>query len=197
MSGQDEDRIIDVVVTPDADVVAVHLAPDWQRAVDPRQLPAAVVSAANTATMRALARNVERFEATPDDAAAASPGVDDAPLTALDVRRLLDAVSAELDSFTERLSPVVDRRANAASAGGHVRGTAQRGQVLRMEIDADWAGNVRHAELESELLDVLRDLHNASTPRELAAGPASGAISELMELARDPQRLMRRLGMPG
>jgi hypothetical protein len=45
-------------------------------------------------------------------------------------------------------------------------------------------------------LGVPRDLHEVSTPREMAAGPSGSAISELMALAADPRRLLRRLGMP-
>jgi len=107
-----------------------------------------------------------------------------------------DAVSEELDQFTARLTEVVDHSVRAESAGGHVQGSAQRGQVLSLDIDANWAGQARHTEIETELAEVLRGLHDSSTPRELAAGPSGSAISELMDLAADPRRLMRRLGLP-
>jgi hypothetical protein len=118
-----------------------------------------VRSAANAATMRALARNVERFGSM----AVATPA---------------------------------EPKVGADSAGGHVQGSAQRGLVLSLDIDANWAGQARHTEIETELVEVLRGLHESSTPREVAAGPSGGAISELMDLAADPQRLMRRLGLP-
>jgi DNA-binding protein YbaB len=195
--GEDVDRVVQVVVSPEAEVIAVRLSPEWRRSVDPRALHTSVLSAANTATMRALAHNVEQV----DLAAAAQPpregaNADESALTTQDVERLLDAVSAELGQFTERLSGIVDQSVHLRSAGGHVDGSAQRGRVLALDIDSVWAGQARHSEMETELLEVLRGLHDTSTPRELAGGPSGGAISELMELAADPHRLMRRLGMP-
>jgi hypothetical protein len=195
--GQGLAGVVVVVVSPEAEVVQVRLSPEWRGRVDPRDLHSEVLSAANIATMRALAFNVERIEST----AVAEPGesrgaAEESALTSLDVQRLLDAVSAELGNFTERLSAVVDRPVQVQSAGGHVQGSALRGQVLGLDIDAGWAGQARHSEIESELVEVLRGLHDSSTPRELAAGPSGSAISELMELAGDPRRLMRRLGLP-
>jgi len=196
--GHDPDRVVEVLVNPMAEVVAVRLSPEWRRSVDPRGLHSSVISAANAATMRALARNVEGVDvAAAADRVEPVDDADESPLTTQDMRRLLDAVFTELGRFTEQLSQVVDHSVQAQSTGRHVRGSAQRGHVLSLEIDPGWAGRVRHTEIENELVEVLRVLHNASTPGDLAAGPTGSAISELMELARDPQRLMRRLGMPG
>ncbi|GAB2962684.1 hypothetical protein LWP59_18380 [Amycolatopsis acidiphila] len=195
--GQDADHVVQVVVSPDAEVVAVRLSPSWRQVVDPRALHTSVRSAANAATMAALARSVEQVDPT---AASASPGasaVDESALTGRDVEGLLDAVDAELRQFTARLSAIVDQPAEVSSSGGHVRGSAQRGQVLALDLDSTWAGRARHTEIETELVEVLRGLHDASTPRELAAGPTGSAISELMELAADPRCLMRRLGHAG
>jgi hypothetical protein len=194
--GEDADRVVQVVVSPEAEVIAVRLSPDWRRSVDQRALHTSVLSAANAATMRALAHNVEQVDLTATEPPGESANGDESGLTTQDVQRLLDAVSAELGQFTDRLSAVVDQPVHLRSAGGHVQGSAQRGQVLGLDIDSVWAGQARHSEIETELLEVLRGLHDASTPRELAAGPSGGAISELMELAADPHRLMRRLGMP-
>jgi len=196
--GYDPDRVVEVLVNPKAEVVAVRLSPEWRGSVDPRALHSNVVSAANAAIMWALARNVEGVDMTAAaDRVEPVDGADESPLTTQDMRRLLDAVSTELDRFTEQLSQVVDHSVRAQSAGRHVRGSALRGHVLSLEIDPGWAGRARHTEIESELVEVLRTLHDASTPRDLAAGPTGSAISELMELAQDPRRLMRRLGMPG
>lgn len=194
--GRDPDRVVQVEVSPDADVVAVRLSPRWRRTVDPRELQARVLSAANAATMAALARKVERVDLTAASAPPEGAAASESPLAGQDVQRLLDAVDAELRQFTARLSAVVDRPAQARSSGGHVQGSAQRGRVLTLELDSTWAGRVRHTEVETELVEVLRNLHHASAPSELAAGPTGSAISELMELAADPHRLMRRLGMP-
>lgn len=194
--GQDADQVVEVVVSPEAEVVAVRLSPRWRQAVDPRALHSSVLSAANAATMRALARGVEQVDLTAPAAPPDSASADESALTNQDVQRLLDAVHAELNQFTARLSTIVDQPVQVRSSGRHVQGSAQRGQVLTLDIDSAWAGQVRHTEIETELVDVLRGLHDASTPRELAAGPSGSAISELMELAADPRRLMRRLGMP-
>lgn len=195
--GSDPDRIIEVIVTRNAEVRAVRLSPQWRSSVDPRALEHSVLAAANAATMQALAKNVEDLQTAdpPENTTPASHDLEQ--LTAVGVQRLLDSASHELERFTEQLSSVVDRPVQLESAGGHVQGTAQRGQVLELTVDVHWATQARHTEIESELVDILRRLHASSTPNELAAGPQGSAISELMELARDPQRLMRRLGMPG
>ncbi len=194
--GQDADQVVQVVVSPEADVVAVRLSPRWRQTVDPRALHMNVLSAANNATLNALARNLEEV----DPSAAAVPSNDagsgESALSTQDVERLLNAVDAELDEFTAKLSAIIDHPVQRESSGGHVHGSAQRGQVLTLEIDSAWAGQARHTEIETELTEVLQGLHKASTPRDMAGGPSGSAISELMELAADPGRLMRRLGMP-
>lgn len=196
--GQDPDGVIAVVVSPDAEVVGVRLSPEWRSSVDPRGLHSNVLVAANTATMRALAFNVERIDSTAAVAPAEpSADLDQSPLTTKDVQRLLAAVSAELDQFAERMSAVVDHPVQAQSGGGHVQGSARRGQVLSLDVDAGWAGQAPHTEIENELLEVLRGLRDSSAPRQLADGPSGSAISELMDMAADPQRLLRRLGLPG
>ncbi|WP_243769729.1 hypothetical protein [Amycolatopsis acidicola] len=187
--------VVEVMVTREARVAAVRLSPSWRQSVDPRALHTSVLSAANAATMRALAQSVEQT-ASALPVAAPQPTVDESPLTNQDVQRLLDSVSAELDQFTERLSAVVDQPVQVRSSGGHVQGSARAGQVLTLDIDSTWAAQARVSEVETELVEVLRGLHDSSTPGGLAAGPTGSAISELMTLAGDPQRLMRRLGMP-
>ena len=197
--GLDPDGVVEVVVSPAAEVIAVRLSPEWRRSVDPRGLHTCAVTAANMATMRALAIGVEQVDFT---AMASQPqqvpvGTDESALTTQDMQRLFDSVATELERFTEQASAVVDCPATVRSAGGHVQGSAQYGQVLSLDIDVNWAGVARHGEIESELFEVLRGLRESSTPNELAAGPTGTGISELMELVSDPRRLMRRLGLPG
>lgn len=194
--GEDADTVVQVVVSPDADVVAVRLSPRWRQLAEPQALHNKVVAAANAATMSALARSVELADLPAAAALPEGTSTDESALTARDVRRLLDAVDAELRDFSARLSAIVDRPARVRSSGGHVQGSAQRGHVLAVDVDSAWAGRARHTEIESELLEVLQRLHEASTPREMVGGPKGAALSELMELATDPVRLMRRLGMP-
>lgn len=194
--GQDADQVVEVVVSLEADVVAVRLSPRWHQVVDPRALHVSVLSAANAATAKALARGVEQTDRTATAVPSQKATEDESALTTRDVERLLDAVDAELGQFTARLSAIVDQPAQVRSSGGHVQGSAQRGHVRALDIDSVWAGQARHSEIETELVEVLRGLHEASTPGDMAAGPSGSAISELIVLAADPHRLLRRLGMP-
>jgi len=195
LAGQDPDCVVTVVVAPDGAVLAVQVAEDWRRLVDPRALHASVLAAMNTATIQALARQVEL--AAPISTTPHGDGrvTDQTPVSRTDVERLLDAVMADLGEFAGRLSAVVDHPVSVESAGGHVSGTAQRGQVLQMSIDANWAATARSSEIESELLEVLRQLQSRSTPADLASGPQSPAISELNALLADPHSFLRRLGL--
>lgn len=200
VSGQDPDRVVTVTVTPTADVVSVRLAADWRRSVDPRALHESVRAAANAATMQALALQLEQRPTAPQGAPAteptAAPGTSDqTPITREDALRLMDAVSADLERFTRKLAATVDQPVTVESAGGHVRGSAQRGQVLELSIDPNWSSGARVTEIESELTDVLTKLRNRSVPPDLASGPQSPAIAELTALLNDPQALLRRVGL--
>ncbi|MEC3977833.1 hypothetical protein [Amycolatopsis sp. H20-H5] len=198
--GRDPDAVVEVVVSPSAEVLAVRLAPQWRKSVDPRGLHTCAVTAANMATMRALSVAVEQvdFTAAAIPPPAAPNGADDeSALTTQDMQRLFDSVATELERFTEQAAEVMNQTSTISSAGGHVQGTAQQGQVLGLDIDATWASVARQGEIESELLEVLRGLRASSSPNDLSAGPTGTGISELMELVGDPQRLMRRLGLPG
>ncbi|MEU5847705.1 hypothetical protein [Saccharopolyspora shandongensis] len=188
---------VTVHVTDAGAVTSVVLAADWRRSVDPRELGAAVLSAFTTATIRVLENQVERAEQAPSVSAAGEPaGVPDtSPLGKDDVMRLVDAVSADLKGFTEQLSARVDRTVSVESSGGHVRGSARRGQVLEVWIDSGWAASSRNSEIELELTEVLTQLSEQSSPGELAQGPRSRAIDELHALASDPQLLLRRVGL--
>jgi len=194
VTGRDDDRVVEVVVSFDAEVRAVRLAPRWRHTIEPWTLRGKVVAAANAATMQALAYQVEH----PAPAAEPEPAgpSDNSPLTNQDVTRLLDAVDAQMRQFSAQLSAVADDRVSVRSSNGHVEGAALRGQVLDLEIDPSWVGQARSGEIEDELTEVLRGLHRASTPGDLAAGPSGGPAAELMALAADPVQLMRRLGLP-
>jgi hypothetical protein len=120
-------------------VRAVQLAAQWRDVLDQRALDAAVLSAANNATMQALSRSVE----AQGDLTAAEPvpvrgEVDGTPFTSEDAMRLFDAVNAELAAFSSGLDQTVNAPVQAESRGGHVRGTAQFGRVVRFEIDDRW-----------------------------------------------------------
>ncbi|MGH4020054.1 MAG: hypothetical protein ACRDT0_12630, partial [Pseudonocardiaceae bacterium] len=197
VSGQDADRVVTVQVTPTGDVAAVHLAGDWQRSVDPRALGDSVRAAANAATVAAMTAQLDRAGQQPPAPVAhqAAHQVETTPLTRRDVDRLLDAVAADLADFTRRAAEIIEHPVSTQSAGRHVSGTAQRGQVLTVEVEPGWAARARGSEIESELLEVLGRLRHLSTPGELAQGPHSSAIAELTALAADPAILLSRIGL--
>ncbi|HEY2765877.1 MAG TPA: YbaB/EbfC family nucleoid-associated protein [Pseudonocardiaceae bacterium] len=203
VSGRDADGVVTVTVTPSAEVVSVRLTAGWRNSVEPRMLPALVIAAANAATMQALVAQVDQREqsypATVEDSASGPADragtAGHTPLTKEDVLRLVDAVSADLELFSHRLSEVVDRTVSAESAGRRISGSGQHGQVVELVIDASWAGRVRDSEIENELVNVLRKLQRAGSPGDLANGPQSSAIEELTALASDPHNFLRRLGL--
>ncbi|MEV4027325.1 hypothetical protein AB0K14_31300 [Actinosynnema sp. NPDC050801] len=183
-----------MTVDDSADVLSVALAAHWKQVVDPRALGSTVTSAMNAATMQALAEHVERPVAE-EPPASSIPPQDGSRITPAEATRLMDAVTADLERFKQQVAEVIDRSVTAESRGGHVRGTAQRGQVLDIAIDPAWAHTARNSELEQELLEVLRALRARSAPTDLAQGPQSPAIAELVALVSDPNTLLRRVGL--
>ncbi|MGW4113158.1 hypothetical protein ACWEFJ_19995 [Actinosynnema sp. NPDC004786] len=192
--GRDADNVVTVVVDDMAEVESVTIAAQWRQSVDPRVLGSAITQAANAATMAALAKQVER-PAEPSPQREAPAPRSDERITPDQALRLMDAVSADLGRFTQRMAEVVDRPLTVESRGGHVRGTIHRGQVLGMEIDPSWAHSARVTEMQQESLEVLRNLRARSVPADLAQGPQSPAISELTALVSDPNTLLRRVGL--
>ncbi|MEV7548031.1 YbaB/EbfC family nucleoid-associated protein [Amycolatopsis sp. NPDC089917] len=199
ISGRDPDGVVTVVVSPEADVLAVLLSPEWKQSVDPRGLHSAVTAAANAATIAALGRQMDDVARNPPPmptfGATSASNADESPLGTQDMLRLVEAATAELAQFTERAVAVVDRRVTAESRGGHVHGTVTNGQVVAVEIDPSWVARVRTGEIESEILDVLRQLRKAGVPPGLADGPQGPAIAEIMGLLFDPHRMARRVGL--
>lgn len=191
--GRDADGAVTVTVTPTAEVLAVKLAAGWRRSVDPRGLHFAVRSAANTATMQALARQVEQPQPVVPVQQVARQ--DETPITKEDALLLMAEVSADLARFTSAMGEVTNHPVVAESAGGHVRGSAKGGQVIELTIDPGWASGARESELESEVLEVLKALQSRGAPRELVNGPQSPAIAELTTLLTDPTTLLRRVGL--
>jgi hypothetical protein len=179
-------------------VVGVSLAADWKKSVDPRALHTAVISAAQTATMQVLARNAEQMGLRAERSASGAPAdvPELSPLNPSDVQRLLDEVYVDIDRFAEQVSQRLDRTASVTSAGGHVQGSATKGQIHDLSIDPNWSSVARKAEIESELNDVLSKLGEQSSAGDLAQGPQSRAISELKGLVSDPQLFLRRIGLP-
>lgn len=179
-------------------VTSASLATDWKRAVDPRELHTAVLTALQTAVMEVLASKTEQVDLMTTGPTSSSPAdvPDTSPLSAGDVQRLLDEVYADVDRFSEQASTRLNRTVSVTSAGGHVRGSATKAQIHDLAIDPNWSSVARNAEIESELNEVLRQLGEQSSPGELADGPQSRAISELKNLVSDPQSFLRRIGLP-
>lgn len=194
LTGSDPDGAVTVVVGPDAAVLEVRVDPNWRHAVDPRALHHSVLAAANNATMRALAAQVEAGPVVSPQPRVVPAA--ETPLTSGDIRRLLDAVAMELSVVTEQLAGVADRRITATSGGRHVSAAALRGQVVDVGVDANWAASARPREIEAELFDVLGTLRRDGDTGELAARLQGGsAVAELNALASDPQALLRRIGL--
>jgi DNA-binding protein YbaB len=191
--GTDVTGAVSVIAELDGRVRAVRLDARWRDSLDQRALDAAVLSAANNATMAALSRSVEaQGDLTAIEPAPVDDTVDETPFTREDAMRLFDAVNAELAAFTSSLDQAVNTPAQAESRGGHVRGTAQSGRIVRFEIDDRWVYAAPNPEIEGELTEVLRALHDRGTPSSKPVGPA---IAELQALASDPERLLRKVGL--
>jgi DNA-binding protein YbaB len=192
-TGRDPDAVVTVTVSPEGAVERVRLADDWKSRVDPRGLDTNVLAAANAATIEASSRQAREIRENPPPPPRADQ--DETPLNAQDVLRLTDAVNAELEEFAAQVSAAGTGIVSGESSGGHVSGTAQGGRYLSLELDPTWASIARNAEVESELLDVLRTLQRMSAPAGFAPQPSGPAYAELMGLLFDPARLLRRVGL--
>jgi len=190
--GQDGAGAVTVTVDPTAAPLSVQLAANWRSLADLRVLHANVLEAVNAATMQALVKQIEQPTAVVPDAPAV---VDESPITRQDATRLMDAVNADLERFMDQLNSVVDRPVVVESGGRHVTGSAQAGQVTGLTIDPGWANGAGNSEMEGEILEVLKSLHRQSVPSELTKGPRTSAIAELQGLLRDPNTMLRRLGL--
>lgn len=113
LTGTDPDGVVEVLVTAAAEIVAVRLSPAWRASLDPRVLDQAVLTAANTAVMRALAKSVEDTEMDVSPGPGAPPDADAGPLTSADVQRLLDSVSTEQNTLTQKVHDLGDQWAKS------------------------------------------------------------------------------------
>lgn len=198
--GRDSDGIVTIALTEASEVVSVKLKSGWRSAVDPRALHSNVLTAMRAAAAEATVRQAQQISqsvsgpsgtGSPPDAS--EPHADERPITREDAMRLLDAVKQDLDAFTSQLSSVAGRLVTVESGGGHVQASGQRQQLAALEIDAPWAKVVPDAEIESELRDALASFMDKSSIGELAQGPQSPAISELMDLVANPRQTIRRI----
>ena len=202
------DEIVTGRVNPEAQFVSVRLVERGKDKVSPEALAGAVRAAANAAIMAALARRVEETQdagerkaepaAAPrraSDTGTGTQGTVDPMTNARRLLSLLDTVSAQVDRFEQQLSTIANVKATADSGGRHVRAGIEGGQVIEVTVDTRWAERVRYSEVESELLDALRQAQRRADPGDLTRGPQSTEISELMNLVNNPQELLRQLGL--
>ena len=202
LSGQDARGVVTITVADTAAITSVRLASDWRDRTEPRELGALVLEAANNATARAVAAQAQRVDIRAEAAAGtdgpprtSQPTEEERPITREDQRRLLDAVTADLTQFRQRMAEVVDQAVRVDSAGEHVTVSGKRGQVMDVSLDVTWLYTARESEIESEVREALTKFADRSTPGELAQGPRSSAINELMALVSDPQAMVRRIAM--
>jgi len=200
LSGQDARGVVTIAVTETAAITSVRLSPDWRDRAEARDLGSLVREAANNATAAAVAYQAQRIDIRAEVAAgtgvpprASQPPEEETPLTREDVRRLLDAVTADLAQFKSRVSTVVDQTVQTESAGEHVTVSGRQGQVLDVSLDVSWLFMARESEIENEVRDALTRFADRSTPGDLARGPQSSAINELMGLVSNPQAMVRRI----
>lgn len=202
LSGQDARGVVTITVTETAAITSVRLAPDWRDNIEPRELGALVVEAANNATARAVAAQAQQVDIRAEVEAGtdgrprtSQPPEEERPITREDAKRLLDAVTADLTQFRQRMSEVVDQTVRVDSAGEHVTVSGRRGQVQDVSLDVSWLFTARESEIESEVREALTRFADRSTPGDLAEGPQSSAINELMALVSDPRAMVRRIAM--
>lgn len=200
LTGHDPAGVVTIAVTDAADVISVRLANDWKDTVDPRTLHSHVLDAMNAATMQALAKRAEQVDldggqdaGTSSPLATSQPPQEERPITKEDAMRLIDAVSADLDQFMRRASMITNQVITAESSGAHVSVSGKQRQVVNLTIDPAWASRVRNSEIESELTDALTSFTAKSSLGDLAQGPRSSAIDELMSLVADPRSMVRRI----
>src|SRR5690348_13215666 len=100
--GRDVDGVVTVAVNDMAEFQSITIATQWRQSVDPRVLGSAVTQAANAASMAALVQQVER-PTGPAPRREAPPVRSDERITPEQALRLMDAVSADLARFTQRM----------------------------------------------------------------------------------------------
>ncbi|RZS44361.1 hypothetical protein EV193_101236 [Herbihabitans rhizosphaerae] len=194
VAGAADDNIVTVHRTSTGEVVSVDIVNDWRDRIDPRVLGSHVVSAVNTAAMNVLAQQIEQIDPDNPMPPDTPTPTDETPLTSNDVLRLVDAVTADLDQFVEQAqqnAAIASQPVSATSAGGHVTGSAQNGQVTNVTLDSRWIFNARTPEIEKEILDALRQLYQKTTPANPVPQPDS--FTEIMTLlVVRPSSLQRR-----
>lgn len=203
ITGQDPDGIVTVAVDEEAAVIAVRLKSGWQSGVSRLALHTNVVAAMNAATMQAVAQRAGQAMATIGaPVGTGAPPVpseahgNERPITKEDASRLISAVHTDLEQYVRRATAITNQVLTVSSSGHHVQVTGRQRQVTGVTIDAKWASGAPNTEIESELRDALSSFTTQSSLGDLAGGPRSSAIDELMSLVGNPRELVRRINLP-
>lgn len=200
LSGQDAAGIVTVWVTPLGDVGSVHVSRQWRSLVDIEGLQRNVAEAMNAATAHVLAEAAEQADMSGDEhdgttgvPTTSEPPVDETPITLDYVMQLLGNVSVDVEHFIQRMPTTFRQTVSAESGGKHVSVTGMHRQVNDVSIDVRWVARARATEVETELRDVLGRFAAQFSVGELAGGPHSPAITELMDLVSHPETTLRRV----
>lgn len=203
-TGQDGTARVTVSVTADGQVTDVELAQDWDEAIDPRNLGAAVVEAVQAATADRVSAWADRVAEAGEEPAEPAPPRTPAPVTINpspaaieDLLYLLHRVGQETKPPARRgAEPVPDRPrlTKGKSDGGHVV-VALDGRTVaevRVQTNTMWIGNANHLEVASELVSAFEAAYER-VEEEAPGRRSDSAVAELQARTADPQEFVARL----
>lgn len=207
-TGRDGDRMVEIVVDGDAQVVDVHIDRDWRDRLGPSGLGPAVLGALTDAiNARALAW-VERIDepvppARRDEATHRQSGLPgdltslDAVGSIRDMIDLLDRFEAELSGLNDALERRLAEETVVRSGDRAVTVAIRGGTVADVQIDSRWLANASARQIGASIRETLRTAHDRAgrAATEVTAGFAS--IGEVRALAERPEDLLRKLGLLG
>jgi hypothetical protein len=212
--GYDPTRSIRVAVDSGGRVRDVEVERSWRDSIDPRQLGASILAAANAATMERISgwaalvaeapgnasTNGYRSQYARDGAphypdAGGGPTSRAARETMREMFDLLDGIESELDDLERRLEARVRQGTVGHGAGHHISVTLSGGQIANVEIvDVRWLEIANNLTIASEARSAFEAAHTAAKDAEQDT-VNRGAIGALQALVGDPEGLLRRLGL--
>jgi DNA-binding protein YbaB len=199
-AGRDPAGAVEVTVAGNGSVSEIHLDPAWRDRVLEHGLGSAVVAAVSKASAaRFAAQRADPVPAgspqPPYDFYAERPG-DPASAESnqglREVLAVLEALDAELDGFDDLAPPP---QVTAADAAGRVRVTMTGRTVTSVDVDEEWLAAQPVESAEIALGRALRDAaHRAAavSTEKIAGLPAA---RQVLQMAHDPEALLRRLGL--
>lgn len=198
--GQDNDQTITISVTPTCTVHSVALTRNWRTQVTPDVLQSKATQAVQAATTKVISYQAERTDmdsghgvGTNSPQATSKQSEDDTPITRDHVLQLLSTVSVDVEKFTKNVSSIATKQITSTSSSGRVTVSGTHQVVQTMSLDTRWVDTARDSAIEVEILDALANFFANSSLKELAQGPDSPAITELMSLVADPEGTLRRI----